>query len=62
MTRRKWALITAVLALTYGAFLLFQAFWSGWTIVQSGTGLSIAKIVGGIILLGWGVIFFRLKW
>ena len=62
MTRRKWALITAVLALTYGAFLLFQAFWPGWTIVQSGTGLSIAKIIGGIILLSWGVIFFRLKW
>lgn len=55
MTRRKWALITAVLALTYGAFLLFQVFWPGWTVVQSGTGLNIAKIVGGILLLSLGV-------
>lgn len=61
MTRRKWALITAVLVLTYGAFLLFQAFWPGWTMVQSGSGLNIAKVAGGIILLGWGSVFFRLK-
>jgi len=61
MTRRKWAMITAVLALTYGAFLLFQAFWPGWTIVQGVVGLNIAKIVGGLVLLCWGIAFFRLR-
>lgn len=61
MTWRKWALITAVLVLTYGAFLLFQAFWPGWTVVQSGTNLNIAKIAEGILLLSLGSVFFRLK-
>ena len=61
MTKRKWALITAIFVVAYGAFLLFQSFWSGWTIVQSGTGLNIAKIVGGLVLLGWGATFFKLK-
>jgi hypothetical protein len=61
MTKRKWALITAIFTVAYGAFLLFQAYWSGWTIVQGGTGLSIAKIVGGLALLCWGAVFFKLK-
>ena len=61
MTKRKWALITAIFTLVYGAFLLFQGFWPGWTVVQSGVGLNIAKIVGGLVLLGWGAAVFKLK-
>ena len=61
MTRRKWALITAILVLVYGVFLLFQSLWPGWTTVQIGAGLNIANIVGGLALLGWGAIFFKLK-
>jgi len=61
MTKRKWALITAIFTVVYGAFLLFQAFCPEWTMVQSGMGLNIAKIVGGLVLLGWGAAFFKLK-
>jgi len=29
--------------------------------LQSGIGLNIAKIVGGLALLCWGAVFFKLK-
>lgn len=61
MTKRKWALITTIFTLVYGALLLLQGFWPGWTMVQSETGLNIAKIVGGLALLCWGAVFFKLK-
>ena len=61
MTKHKWAVITAIFTVVYGAFLLFQAFWPGWTVVQSGMGLNIGKIVGGLVLLCWAATFFMLK-
>lgn len=61
MTKSKWAKITSILLILYGALLLFQAFWPGWDIVQEGSGLDIAKIVGGVVLIGWGIGFFWVK-
>jgi len=61
MTKYKWAKISSIFALIYGLFLLFQAIWPGWAIVQSGESLNIAKIIGGVVLVGWAVVFFKLK-
>lgn len=61
MTRTKWGVITSVLITIYGALLLFQASWPGWGIVQEGSVLTVAKIVGGVVLIGWGVFFFLIK-
>ena len=61
MNRQKWAKVTVVVALVYGVFLLVQAFWPGWATVQVGEGLNIAKIIGGLALIGWASIFFRLR-
>jgi len=61
MTKSKWARISSVLLILYGALLLFQAFWPGWDIVQEGSGLDIAKFVGGVVLIGWAIVFFKLK-
>ncbi len=59
MKKSKWAKVTSIVIVIYGVFLLLQAFWPGWDIVQEACVLDIAKIVGGIILLVWGIIFFR---
>lgn len=61
MKKSKWAIITSILVILYGALLLFQAFWPGWEMVQEGCALDIAKIIGGVALICWGIIFFWLK-
>lgn len=61
MTKSKWALITSILIIVYGALLLFQACWPGWDIAQASQGLITAKIVGGIVLISWAIVFFKLK-
>ena|GEM_PF-2185859 len=61
VTRNKWAKISSIFVLVYGLFLLFQAIWPGWAIVQSEAGLDVAKIIGGLALIVWAVIFFKLK-
>jgi len=61
MTRNKWAKISSIFVLLYGLFLLFQAIWPGWAIVQGEVGLDVAKIIGGLALIGWAVVFFKLK-
>ena len=44
MTRHRWAKISSILVLFYGLFLLFQAIWPGWAIVQGGAGLDISGL------------------
>lgn len=61
MTKFTWAKITSILIILYGALLLFQAFWPGWDEVQEGCALDIAKIVGGVVFIGWGIVFFWMK-
>ena len=61
MNKLKWAKVTAIIALVYGLFLLAQAIWPGWAIVQAGEGLNIGKIIGGLFLFCWAIVFFRLK-
>ncbi|MBA7663030.1 hypothetical protein ES703_71063 [subsurface metagenome] len=61
MNRQKWAKTTAIITLIYGLFLLIQAMWPGWAMVQAGEGLNIAKIIGGLLLICWGIVFLRLK-
>ena len=61
MTRLRWALITSIVIIVYGVLLIFQAVWPGWTVVQSGAGLNIAKIVGGVALICWAATFLRIK-
>jgi len=61
VTRNKWAKISSIFVLVYGLFLLFQAIWPGWAIVQGGAGLDVAKIIGGVALISWAVIFFKSK-
>jgi len=61
MTKRKWAVITGILITAYGALLLLEALWPGWAMVQGTVGLNVAKTVGGLLLLGWGIAFFRLR-
>lgn len=61
MNRQKWAKVTVIIALVYGLFLLIQAIWPGWATVQVGEGLNIAKVIGGLALIGWAIVFFRLK-
>ena len=61
MTKSKWAKITSIIIIVYGGFLLFQAFWPGWEIVQEGCVLDIGKIVGGVVLICWGIVFFWVK-
>ena len=61
MTKHRWAKISSIFALLYGLFLLFQAIWPGRAMVQSGEGLNIAKVIGGLALIGWAAVFFKLK-
>lgn len=61
MNRQKWAKITAIITLIYGLFLLVQVIWPGWVMVQAGEGLNIAKIIAGVLMICWGIVFFRLK-
>ena len=61
MTRHKWARISSLIILVYGLFLWAQAAWPGWDEVQAGEGLDIAKIIGGVVLVGWAAMFFKLR-
>lgn len=54
----KWAEITSIILIVYGLFLIFQSCWSGWSIIQEGRALDILKIVGGIVLISWAIIFW----
>lgn len=60
MTKSKWAKITAIIGLVYGVFLLAQVIW--WEQIWPKEELhTLAMAIGGIILVSWGIIFFRLK-
>jgi len=54
MTKLKWASISSIIFIT-GAFLLFQAFWSEWYLVQQSFHWIIIKIIAGIALILFGI-------
>lgn len=57
MTKLKWARISSIFFIIYGVFLGIQIiFGDVWPTEQIH---SICRTITGIILLGWGIVFFR---
>ena len=60
MKKLTWAKVTAVITLAYGVFLIVQSFfftqiWPREEIHNS------AMLVSGILLIGWSLVFWKLK-
>ena len=58
MKRLTWARITAGIALTYGVFLVIQAFIPVWPTEEMH---NTAMLTGGILLILWAALFRKLK-
>lgn len=61
MTAIKWGKVSSTIIIVTGVFLLFQAFWPEWYMVQEAFAWTIGKTVGGIALIFWAIISLKLK-
>lgn len=58
MDKLTWAKVTASIGLVYGIFLIIQAFFPVWPSEQIH---NIAKLTGGILLILWAALFWKLR-
>ena len=60
MKKLTWARVTAGIMLAYGVFLIVQAFF--FTQIWPREEIhNTAMLVGGILLIGWALVFWKLK-
>lgn len=60
MKKLTWARVTAGIVLAYGLFLIVQAFFFS-QIWPSEEIHNSAMLIGGILLIGWALVFWKLK-
>jgi hypothetical protein len=58
MKRLTWARVMAGITLAYGIFLIIQGLLPVWPTEQAH---NLAMLIGGILLIPWAAIFWKLK-